>query len=219
MDTTIKTKLFRHYKNKYYKILGEAHHSETMEKLVLYETRYNSDLGPLWVRPKEMFFGNIEHQGTFQPRFENIEFQVHYTQCLSTEDKHNITQLLTNIFDDFDSQKMFEKLKKKNNPLLISLFDKERFVGFKLGYEHNKQTFYSWLGAVDSDYQKGGLGHKLMSLQHQWAQEKGYERVQTKTMNKWQTMLLLNIRHGFQIIATEKTTNGEIKILMEKEII
>ncbi len=32
-------KLFRHYKNKPYKYIGTAKHSETLEDMVIYETR------------------------------------------------------------------------------------------------------------------------------------------------------------------------------------
>ena len=46
---------YRHYKDKPYRALGIAHHSETQEELVLYEALYPNDLGPLWVRPRKMF--------------------------------------------------------------------------------------------------------------------------------------------------------------------
>lgn len=40
-------KLYRHYKNKPYKYLGPVRHSETLENLVLYESLYENELGPL----------------------------------------------------------------------------------------------------------------------------------------------------------------------------
>ena len=38
-------KLYHHYKNKPYTYLGLARHSETLEEMVIYETRYENDRG------------------------------------------------------------------------------------------------------------------------------------------------------------------------------
>ncbi len=51
--------LFRHYKEKDYRYLGIVRHSESLEELVLYEALYDNELGKVWVRPKEMFFGRL----------------------------------------------------------------------------------------------------------------------------------------------------------------
>ncbi|WP_218197355.1 hypothetical protein, partial [Pseudomonas sp. 2995-1] len=50
-----------------------------------------------------------------------------------------------------------------------------------------------------------------------YLREKGYSVVQTKTMNKWRNMLILNIKHGFDIIETTIDDNGLHKIVMEKD--
>jgi len=58
---------YRHYKGGEYEVLGCARHSETLESLVVYRPLYNAS--GLWVRPHEMFFGNVEIDGKVQPRF------------------------------------------------------------------------------------------------------------------------------------------------------
>ncbi|MBD3809037.1 MAG: DUF1653 domain-containing protein [Sulfuricurvum sp.] len=45
--------LYRHYKGKYYEVIGEAKHSETGELLVVYRPLYGER--GLWVRPYKMF--------------------------------------------------------------------------------------------------------------------------------------------------------------------
>lgn len=45
--------LYRHYKGKYYEVIGIAKHSETGESLVVYRPLYGEQ--GLWVRPLEMF--------------------------------------------------------------------------------------------------------------------------------------------------------------------
>lgn len=51
--SVVKAGLYRHYKGKYYEVIGEAKHSETGELLVVYRPLYGEQ--GLWVRPSEMF--------------------------------------------------------------------------------------------------------------------------------------------------------------------
>lgn len=44
--------VYKHYKGTKVKVLGEALHSETMEKMVIY---LHLEDGVVWVRPKKMF--------------------------------------------------------------------------------------------------------------------------------------------------------------------
>jgi len=64
---------YLHYKNKKYKVIGVARHSETLEELVVYEALYENDLGKLWVRPKAMFLENIETPEYSGPRFRLLD--------------------------------------------------------------------------------------------------------------------------------------------------
>jgi len=64
--------LYRHYKNKMYKVIGIAHHSETLEPLVIYQALYDTpEFGKdaLWARPKDMFLEAVTIDGIEQPRF------------------------------------------------------------------------------------------------------------------------------------------------------
>jgi hypothetical protein len=66
-------KKYRHYKNKeQYTVLAIAHHTETGEKLVVYQGHYHTDdLGdePIFVRPRDMWEENVEYEGAVLPRF------------------------------------------------------------------------------------------------------------------------------------------------------
>lgn len=61
---------YRHYKGGEYEVRGVVRHSETLEALVLYAPLYN-DSG-LWVRPYDMFFGDVVIDGVRQPRFARL---------------------------------------------------------------------------------------------------------------------------------------------------
>ncbi|MFT0803322.1 DUF1653 domain-containing protein [Bacillus swezeyi] len=61
---------FKHYKGGLYRVIGEVTHTETEEKLVIYEDE-NKD-GILWARPKNMFFGNVTVGGKEIKRFTKM---------------------------------------------------------------------------------------------------------------------------------------------------
>lgn len=66
---------YRHYKGKEYEVIGEALHSETLEKMVVYKPLYATpDIpdGTLWVRPLAMFIETVEIEGKSVPRFSQI---------------------------------------------------------------------------------------------------------------------------------------------------
>jgi len=72
----IKLGKYQHYKGNFYEVLGVAKHTETMADFVVYKSLYNSSefpVGSLWIRPKEMFFGQVEVNGQKVPRFRFIE--------------------------------------------------------------------------------------------------------------------------------------------------
>lgn len=66
----MQTGTYRHYKGHTYQVLGVAKHSETEEPLVVYRALYG-EFG-LWVRPLEMFRGQVEVGGKSVARFELI---------------------------------------------------------------------------------------------------------------------------------------------------
>ncbi len=65
--------LYRHYKNKLYRVHGIARHSETLGEVVIYEALYQNDLGQMWVRPLEMFLEQVTVDGKTIDRFTLVE--------------------------------------------------------------------------------------------------------------------------------------------------
>ena len=62
---------FRHFKGGLYRYAGTAFHSETTERMVVYEALYG--YRHLWVRPEKMFFETVSRDGQTFPRFTEID--------------------------------------------------------------------------------------------------------------------------------------------------
>ncbi|MCR2821057.1 GNAT family N-acetyltransferase [Lederbergia panacisoli] len=139
-----------------------------------------------------------------------------YTQIPDKEVMAGILQMHEEIFHD--SSALVRKIKNKSKPLIQVAFEDSKVVGYKIGYELSHEKFYSWLGGVDVNYRNVGIATKLMEKQHQYLRELGYKVVQTKTKNKWRHMLILNIKNGFNVMDTYTDKNGEMKIILEKDL-
>lgn len=70
-ETSVVPGLYRHYKGGYYKVIGVARHSETLEEVVLYQSlsEKSSGEGDLWVRALKMFQESVTVEGQKVPRF------------------------------------------------------------------------------------------------------------------------------------------------------
>jgi GNAT superfamily N-acetyltransferase len=213
-------KLYHHYKQKPYKLIGTVRHSETLEEMALYETRYENELGKLWVRPKEMFFETTKlPNGTSGPRFRAIPLELIEKDSVSDADLEQIRAISLAAFGSFDEAVVREGLSSRAGIHLILALVEGKSVGFKLGYRERSAEFYSWLGAVLPEYRGIGIASDMMRAQHAWAKAHGYEHLRTKTQNRFQDMLILNIRHGFKIVGTERTGRGDgLHLLMQKDL-
>lgn len=120
------------------------------------------------------------------------------------------------VFDG-DSLKE-EKLHNKKGFLAFVAIEDGKVIGFKLGYEMEDGVFYSWLGGVHPSFQKRGIASQLMVAQHEECAKRGYPKVRTYGRNAKKAMLILNIKHGFDIIDTFIDKKGRHKIIFEKEL-
>ena len=63
-------KIFKHYKGNMYKVLCVAMHSETLEKMVIYQDIYCP--AKIWARPFKMWNETVSVNGKTVKRFEEM---------------------------------------------------------------------------------------------------------------------------------------------------
>ena len=66
--------VYRHYKGGLYRVICLAHHSETLEDMVVYRALYGD--GGVWVRPASMWNETVVRDGVTYQRFTKMEEDV-----------------------------------------------------------------------------------------------------------------------------------------------
>ena len=136
----------------------------------------------------------------------------HIKACPPTEETFKLLRSLeAQVFDpSFSEEKIRDRLNTRENPLILVAYgpidlseSREKDipivpVGFKVGYEEAQRVFYSWIGGVLPSHRSLGIARALMNHQHQALSAMGYQEVRTKTCHRFESMLRLNIKFGFE---------------------
>lgn len=144
--------------------------------------------------------------------------KIDYVIFQDMPDNERLTSLLAlhlRIFGREDD--LVRRMAEKRKLLFVLALRNDEVIGYKIGYELNREQFYSWLGGVNPVYRKLGIATELMKRQHQFVEANAYHAIQTKTKNQCRDMLILNIKMGFNIIGTYTNQVGDIKIILEKK--
>jgi GNAT superfamily N-acetyltransferase len=90
-------------------------------------------------------------------------------------------------------------------------------VGCKVGYEIDKDTFYSWIGAVLKDFRRTKIATHLADAQEIWARTEGYKRITLKTNDCFPYMISMSARRKYAVAKTEYK-DDKLWYLMEKQL-
>ncbi|KGY10943.1 acetyltransferase [Vibrio tubiashii] len=105
--------------------------------------------------------------------------------------------------DEFSHKETVESLSARLEGKPCSLIqiaqEGDNLLGFKIGYQIDETTFYSWFGGVSSLARNKGVAQKLLEIQQAWASEQGYQQLKVKSRNQFPSMLRLLIKNGYII--------------------
>lgn len=113
---------YRHFKNKNYKIIAIAHHSETGEELVIYQALYGD--GMVCARPLDMFVSEVDHEKYPEVkqkyRFEKIEDAPVESK---TVDQMTAEEKMMAFFDTDDLEARYRILLKMREEITDTMID------------------------------------------------------------------------------------------------
>ena len=131
-----------------------------------------------------------------------------------------VLQMELKIFDPPLSEEAVSK-ELEGRKDILALFASSQGVccGYKIGFHHSPEIFYSWIGGVAVNHRRRRIATLLMETQHAMVKAMGYKFVRTSTKNKYREMLLLNIKFGFDVTGVQKKLREkDLSIVLEKEL-
>ncbi len=91
-----------------------------------------------------------------------------------------------------------KRLEGKRHLILVAE-QQEQILGFKIGYELDSDTFYSWFGGVSPKARNMGLAQKMLDEQERWVISNEYQQLKVKSRNQFPAMLRLLLRNKYLI--------------------
>lgn len=120
------------------------------------------------------------------------------------------------LFEDAKLDFFVDRILTKEGLVISLCYKKNELIGFKIGYRYDDNTLYSWVGGVLPKFRRQGIAQQLLTLQHTWALNQGYQKIRTKSMNRFKPMIILNLQNGFDIKKVYTNELGQTKIIFEK---
>lgn len=139
---------------------------------------------------------------------------------LNDEILKSLVELEKRVFEKpISEEQLRTRLESSRGVLGILAMVDGKACGYKVGFERSADTFYSWIGGVDPDYRQRGIASSLMQEQHKLLAERRYRYVRTRTKNAYREMMILNLKHGFEITGVHhKLKESRLAIIMEKRL-
>ncbi|MGD8112405.1 GNAT family N-acetyltransferase [Vibrio sp. TRT 21S02] len=83
--------------------------------------------------------------------------------------------------------------------LVLVAEEQGQLLGFKIGYQLDEETFYSWFGGVAPAARNKGIAQLLLDEQESSLRKQGYQAVKVKSRNQFPAMLRLLLRNSYLI--------------------
>ena len=121
----------------------------------------------------------------------------------SLEEVVSVVEQITEFAKKESVASLSERLAGKTSLLLVAE-EAGVLLGFKIGYELDENTFYSWFGGVSSLARNKGVAQAQLDVQERWVNQQGYQQLKVKSRNQFPAMLRLLLRNGYLIEKLEE---------------
>lgn len=206
--------LFRHYKNKFYRFLSLAKHSETLEEFVVYESCYQNDESKYWIRPRNMFFEKIEFNGELVPRFDNQNLRLRWVEDFSEDEIQTLKYLSELSLGHWNDRGFRTRLAQSQKSFLVLGFIGHEPIGFKFGYQLDEKCFLSTMSGVIPKMRGFGFAQQMAQAQKEWAKAHSFEKIRIILKQNQTEMLRMNLNMGFQIKSLETEASNIVPDLV-----
>ncbi|MCF7497277.1 GNAT family N-acetyltransferase [Vibrio sp. L5-1] len=121
----------------------------------------------------------------------------------SLEEVVSVVEQITEFAKKESVASLSERLAGKTSLILVAE-EAGVLLGFKIGYELDENTFYSWFGGVSPIARNKGVAQAQLDTQEQWVKQQGYQQLKVKSRNQFPAMLRLLLRNGYLIEKLEE---------------
>ncbi|MEZ8125876.1 GNAT family N-acetyltransferase [Vibrio splendidus] len=121
----------------------------------------------------------------------------------SLEEVVSVVEQITEFAKKESVASLSERLAGKTSLILVAE-EAGVLLGFKIGYELDENTFYSWFGGVLPIARNKGVAQAQLDIQEQWVKQQGYQQLKVKSRNQFPAMLRLLLRNGYLIEKLEE---------------
>ncbi|MFA0219405.1 GNAT family N-acetyltransferase [Vibrio splendidus] len=121
----------------------------------------------------------------------------------SLEEVVSVVEQITEFAKKESVASLSERLSGKTSLILVAE-EAGVLLGFKIGYELDENTFYSWFGGVLPIARNKGVAQAQLDIQEQWVKQQGYQQLKVKSRNLFPAMLRLLLKNGYLIEKLEE---------------
>ncbi|MEZ9002976.1 GNAT family N-acetyltransferase [Vibrio splendidus] len=121
----------------------------------------------------------------------------------SLDEVVSVVEQITEFAKKESVASLSERLAGKTSLILVAE-EAGVLLGFKIGYELDENTFYSWFGGVSPLARNKGVAQAQLDIQEQWVKQQGYQQLKVKSRNLFPAMLRLLLKNGYLIEKLEE---------------